>query len=62
MFDAVKEIIWHLTCTKCSNWFTYATMEDRLCIDRMQFHCPHCGNKGAVNSRTDLDIKEYKNA
>jgi len=48
MFTAVKEIIWHLTCTNCKNWFTYATMEDRLCIDRFTFHCPHCGKSGGV--------------
>ena len=46
MFKAVKEIIWHLTCGKCNNWFTYATMEDKMCIDRYNFHCPHCGTKG----------------
>lgn len=46
MFKAVKETIWHLTCIKCKNWFTYATMEDKMCIDRYNFHCPHCGSKG----------------
>ena len=53
MFKAVKEIIWHLTCQKCNNWFTYATMEDKLCIDRYQFHCPHCGSKGNVEKTVD---------
>ena len=48
MFNAVKEIIWHLTCSKCSNWFTYATMEENLCIERLQFTCPHCGQKSPV--------------
>ena len=48
MFKAVKEIIWHLTCIKCNNWFTYATMEDRLRIERFSFTCPHCGKKGGV--------------
>ena len=42
-----KETIWHLTCIKCKNWFTYATME-KMCIDRYTFHCPHCGSKGKV--------------
>lgn len=53
MFKAVKEIIWHLTCQKCNNWFTYATMEDKLRIDRYQFHCPHCGTKGNVKETVD---------
>ena len=48
MFKAVKEIIWHLTCMQCSNWFTYATMETRLRIERFNFTCPHCGKKGGV--------------
>ena len=48
MFKAVKETIWHLTCTNCKNWFTYATMEEKLCIERMQLHCPHCGKKGSA--------------
>ena len=45
MFKAVKEIIWHLTCGSCKGYFTFATMEDKYCIDRSVFHCPHCGNK-----------------
>ena len=48
MFRAVKEIIWHLTCQNCSNWFTYATMEEKLCIERMNFFCPHCSKKGQI--------------
>ena len=46
MFKAVKETIWHLTCGKCKNWFTYATME-KMKIERYTFHCPHCGHKGS---------------
>ena len=46
-FKAVKETIWHLTCNKCKNWFTYATME-RMQIERYTFYCPHCGHKGSV--------------
>lgn len=50
-FRAVKETIWHLTCNKCKNWFTYATME-HMKIDRYTFHCPHCGHKGGVQIET----------
>ena len=57
MFSAVKEIIWHLTCKGCSNWFTYATMEDKYCIERTTFYCPHCGKKGRVEKK-DVDITE----
>lgn len=48
MFEAVKEVIWHLTCVRCKNWFTYATMEEKLKIERFTFTCPHCGDKGSV--------------
>jgi len=55
MFKAHKEIIWHLTCTHCSNWFTYATMETKLRIERFTFHCPHCGKSGKCEENDKLD-------
>jgi len=47
MIKAVKEVIWHLTCTTCKNHWSYATME-KMKIDRYTFHCPHCGEKSKV--------------
>ncbi len=55
MFNAVKEIIWHLTCTSCSNWFTYATMEEKLRIERYTFHCPHCGKTGVARINNEKE-------
>jgi len=55
MFKAHKEIIWHLTCTHCSNWFTYATMETKLRIERFTFHCPHCGKSGKCEENNKID-------
>ena len=55
MFNAVKEIIWHLTCTSCNNWFTYATMEEKLRIERYSFHCPHCGIKGSARINNEKE-------
>lgn len=49
MIKAQKEIIWHLTCSKCKGHWTYATMEEKYCIDRGQKYCPHCGTKQDVN-------------
>ena len=46
MFTATKEIIWHLVCNSCKNWFTYATMEEGYKIDRGDIYCPRCGRKG----------------
>ena len=51
MFNAVKEIIWHLTCKDCKGWFTFATMEDKYCADRTTWHCPHCGTKGRIDNK-----------
>jgi len=48
MIKATKEIIWHLTCTYCKGYWTYATMEDKYCIDRGHKYCPHCGRKEQV--------------
>jgi ssDNA-binding Zn-finger/Zn-ribbon topoisomerase 1 len=48
MFKAHKEIIWHITCTVCKFYWTYATMEEKYRIDRGQFHCPGCGAKSSV--------------
>jgi rRNA maturation endonuclease Nob1 len=48
MFTVQKEIIYHLTCLACKGWFTYATMEEKFCIDRGNWFCPHCGHKGGV--------------
>jgi len=53
MFKAVKEIIWHLTCSSCKGYFTFATMEDKYCIDRGTFHCPHCGTKAKCEKVVD---------
>lgn len=48
MIRAQKEIIYHLTCTKCKNHWSYATMEERYCIERGHKFCPHCGDKSDV--------------
>jgi len=53
MFKAVKEIIWHLTCANCKGWFTFATMDERYCIDRATFYCPHCGTKARCEKKVD---------
>ena len=33
MIKATKEIIWHLTCTYCKGYWTYATMDEKYKID-----------------------------
>mgnify|MGYP001596784937 CR=1 FL=1 len=52
MFRVTKETIWHLTCTECKNWFSYATSE-KMKADRHRFSCPHCGHKGQCELEPD---------
>ena len=62
MFTVSKEIIWHLTCVSCHGWFTFATMEEKYCIEGTEFHCPHCGKKSkALEGVTKIEIAEAKN-
>ena len=48
MFNAQKEIIWHITCSVCKFYWTYATMEDKYDITRGHFYCPGCGAKSSI--------------
>ncbi len=48
MFKAHLEYIYHITCSQCKAYFTYATMNDKECIDRGHWFCPRCGVKGSV--------------
>ena len=48
MIRAQKEIIWHLTCSSCSHYWTFPIMEEKYRIDRATFHCPACGKKCRV--------------
>lgn len=46
LHTASREIIWHLGCANCGNWWSYATMEARFMPRRMT--CPHCSHNAAV--------------
>ena len=48
MFTAHLEYIYHITCSQCKAYFTYATMNEKECIDRGHWYCPRCGVKGSV--------------
>ncbi len=48
MFKAHLEYIYHITCSKCKAYFTYATMNSKECIDRGSWFCPRCGAKGSI--------------
>lgn len=37
-----KEIIFHYTCSKCKNWWSYATTDG---YNPVVAYCPHCSTK-----------------
>ncbi len=45
---ASKEVIWHLTCGGCGNYWTYPTMQMDQDITKLKFHCPVCGMQRSV--------------
>jgi len=55
MFQAHKEIIWHITCEECKYYFSHATMMENEKIDRRDLHCPSCGKKQPVIVYKDLE-------
>ena len=50
-----KEVIWHLTCGSCGNYWTYPTMQMQEDITKRSFHCPLCGTKSRVELEAPLD-------
>ena len=43
------EKIYHFTCSKCKNWWSYATGHKGLPLYIQQnFYCPHCGHRDSV--------------
>ena len=48
-FSCHLEYIFHLTCENCKFYWTYATMEKKIKIDKFEFFCPNCGEKGTIN-------------
>jgi len=54
MFKAHLEYIYHITCSKCKAYFTYATMNKKECIDRGAWYCPKCGQKGSIKVEEEV--------
>ena len=53
-FSAHLEYIYHITCTKCKCYFSYAVMQKKFKIDRGQWHCPKCGAKGSIKLEEEI--------
>ena len=53
-FKAHLEYIYHITCNSCKNYFTYATMNEKECIDKGIWYCPRCGVKGSIEIEKEI--------
>ena len=42
------ERIFHFTCGKCSQWWSYASVDDCNFHFTYEMNCPHCGVKNKV--------------
>ena len=50
-----KELLYHFTCEKCLNWWSYAQQADLLepYKSTKPWYCPHCGHAHEPPHRTD---------
>ena len=55
-FTAHLEYLFHITCSECKFYWTYASMTKNFDIERRDFHCPNCGQKNRIKLEGELDI------
>ncbi|MEE2943990.1 MAG: hypothetical protein VX444_02345 [Pseudomonadota bacterium] len=53
-FTAHVEYLFHITCTSCHYYWTYASMEKNFDIERRPLFCPLCGEKGKVKLQDEV--------
>ncbi len=53
-FSAHLEYLFHITCSECQFYWTYASMEKRFDIEKKDFHCPNCGHKNPVKLEDEV--------
>ncbi len=52
------EKIYNFTCSRCKNWWSYATSEYRLPLYMEQnMYCPHCGHRDSVAEDSKARMK-----
>tara|TARA_B110001454_G_C12493358_1_gene339488 strand:- start:140 stop:373 length:234 start_codon:yes stop_codon:yes gene_type:complete len=55
MHQYTVEKIYNFTCSKCKNWWSYATGHPTLPLYMQQnFTCPHCGHEDATGENADI--------
>ena len=53
-FSAHLEYLFHITCSECQFYWTYASMEKRFDIEKKDFYCPNCGRKNPVKLEDEV--------
>lgn len=55
-FTAHVEYLFHITCSECKFYWTYASMQKNFDIEKNEFFCPNCGAKGKIALSEDLNL------
>ena len=55
-FSAHLEYLFHITCSDCKFYWTYASMEKNFHIEKKVFYCPNCGQKNRINIEAEVPI------
>jgi Zn finger protein HypA/HybF involved in hydrogenase expression len=48
------EYIFHITCSECKFYWTYATMEKSYNIEKREYYCPNCGIKKYIILQNEI--------
>ena len=48
------ERIFHFTCGKCSQWWSYASSDDDNFHFTYEMNCPHCGYQTTMEPKEEL--------
>ena len=54
-FTAHLEYLFHITCSECKFYWTYASMTKNFDIERRDFHCPNCGQKSRIKLEGEVN-------
>lgn len=46
--EYTRELLYHLTCGDCKNWWSYATFETNYELANKAMSCPHCGSRAKI--------------
>ena len=55
-FTAHLEYLFHITCSECKFYWTYAAMQKNFNIEKKDYHCPNCGLKGKIKLEDEVNL------